>query len=260
MNEIMSNTTSQTPIEIALGIDAGGMTTARKLYGFLELAPQNFARWCKRNILDNDFATENEDYLRLFLKEETPTGGNIQREDYKLSAGFAKKLSMQSKTVKGEQARQYFLKIEEKLKEAAHRTVPMTIPEQIQLLAMGNVELNQKVDDLDRKIDRLELDLPILGIEIDRITSAAKKKGVECLGGKNSEAYQDKSLRGKVYNDIYRELKRQFGVSTYKAIKRSQCDTAVSIIGEYQLPYVLLEQVQLKNSQLGLWGGVAHYE
>ena len=168
---------------------------------------------------------------------------------------------MQSKTVKGEQARRYFLKIEEKLKESAYRTVPMTIPEQIQLLAMGNVELNQKVDDLDRKIDRLELDLPILGIEIDRITSAAKKKGVECLGGKNSEAYQDKSLRGKVYNDIYRELKHQFGISgTYKAIKRSQCDLAISIIEGYHLPYVLLEQVQFKNSQIGLWGGVANYE
>lgn len=76
MNKIMNNTASQTPIEIALGIDTEGMTTARKLYGFLELAPQNFARGCKRNILDNDFAMENEDYLRLFLEEETPTGGN----------------------------------------------------------------------------------------------------------------------------------------------------------------------------------------
>lgn len=162
-------------------------------------------------------------------------------------------MAMLERNDKGKQVRKYFIAVEKKYNN--RMKVPMTIPEQIQLLAMGNVELNQKVDDLDRKIDRLELDLPILGIEIDRITSAAKKKGVECLGGKNSEAYQDKSLRGKVYNDIYRELKRQFGVSTYKAIKRSQCDTAVSIIGEYQLPYVLLEQVQLKNSQLGLWGG-----
>lgn len=130
----------------------------------------------------------------------------------------------------------------------------MTVPEQIQLLAMGNVEINQKVDNLGKKIEQLEYDLPILGIEIDKITTAVKKKGVQCLGGKNSNAYQDKSLRGKVYNDIYRELKRQFGVSTYKAIKRSQCDTAVGIITEYQLPYVLVEQVQLQNGQLGLWG------
>lgn len=253
MQELV-NATNQTPIEIALGIDKDGMTTARTLYEFLNGEKSHFSRWVKTNILDNDFAVENEDYVRLAIKGETPTGGAIQREDYKITASFAKKLSMQSKTAKGEQARQYFLKVEEKLKEAAHRTVPMTVPEQIQLLAMGNVELNQKVDNLDKKIDRLELDLPILGIEIDRITSAAKKKGVECLGGKNSEAYRDKTLHGKVFNDIYRELKHQFGISgTYKAIKRSQCDLAVSIIEGYQLPYVLLEQVQFKNSQLGLF-------
>ena len=35
MNEITINTASQTPIEIALGIDEEGMTTARKLYAFL---------------------------------------------------------------------------------------------------------------------------------------------------------------------------------------------------------------------------------
>ena len=251
--ELMS-TTAQTPIEITLGIDEKGMTTARKLYEFLELRKADFARWAKTNITENEFAIENEDWVRLFIDAETPTGGKIQREDYKLTAQFAKKLSMQSKTAKGEQARQYFLKVEENLKEEAKRSIPMTVPEQIQLLAMGNVELNQKVDNLDKKVERLEYDLPILGIEIDKITTAVKKKGVQCLGGKNSNAYQDKSLRGKVYNDIYRELKRQFGVSTYKAIKRSQCETAVGIIGDYQLPYVLLEQIQLQNNQLGLWG------
>ena len=115
---------------------------------------------------------------------------------------------------------------------------------------MGNVEINQKVDNLGKKIEQLEYDLPILGIEIDKITTAVKKKGVQCLGGKNSNAYQDKSLRGKVYNDIYRELKRQFGVSTYKAIKRSQCEKAIDIIDAYELPYVLLEQVQDSNAQM----------
>ena len=249
MNEIMNNTANQTPIEIALGIDENGYTTARALYDFLEMPSQNFARWAKKNIEENEYFEENTDWWGFF----TMKSGN-KCKDYRLTTDFAKHLSMESHSAKGKIARQYFLKVEEKLKEAAHRTVPMTIPEQIQLLAMGNVELNQKVENLDKKIDRLELDLPILGIEIDRITTAVHKKGVECLGGKNSEAYRDKTLHGKVFNDIYRELKHQFGISgTYKAIKRSQCDLAVSIIEGYQLPYVLLEQVQFKNSQLGLF-------
>lgn len=38
------NTSNQTPIEIALGIDENGMTTARKLYAFLELGQGQFSR------------------------------------------------------------------------------------------------------------------------------------------------------------------------------------------------------------------------
>ena len=133
--------------------------------------------------------------------------------------------------------------------------VPMTVPEQIQLLAMGSVELTQRVDRLDQKLDRLEADLPILGVEIEKITNAVNKMAVACLGGKNSNAYQDRSLRGKVYSDVYSELKRQFGVSTYKAIKRNQCDDAIGVIGQYKLPYILAEQVQSENAQMNLWGG-----
>lgn len=73
------------------------------------------------------------------------------------------------------------------------------------------------------------------------------------MGGKDSEAYKDRSLRSKVYADIYGELKRQFGVTSYKAIKRSQCDKAVNIVEIYELPLILAEQVSDTNSQMGLW-------
>mgnify|MGYP002605273890 FL=1 len=91
-----------------------------------------------------------------------------------------------------------------------------------------------------------------MAVECDRITTAVHKRGVDALGGKNSNAYKDSSLRSKVYQDIHRELKRQFGVSTYKAIKRSQCDIAVSIIEEYELPIVLQEQIRDCNSQISM--------
>lgn len=116
MNEIM-NTSTQTPIEIALGVDENGMTTAKRLYSFLELNPGNFARWCKSNITENEFAEENVDYVRLFINEETPTGGKIQREDYKLTAHFAKKLSVKGNSAKAEEAREYFTRLEEKAKQ-----------------------------------------------------------------------------------------------------------------------------------------------
>lgn len=125
----------------------------------------------------------------------------------------------------------------------------MTIPEQIQLLAMGTVELNQKVDNLGKKVEYLEMDLPILPIHADKITEAVKKKGVSCLGGKENNAYRDRSLRSKVYTDIYRELKRQFGVSSYKAIRRNQMDKVMEIINKYGLPIFLKNEIDGENAQ-----------
>lgn len=119
--EIAIHTSNQTPIEIALGVDDEGMTTARKLYEFLELDKSHYGRWAKSNITDNAFAVENEDYWRFAINGETPTGGKIEREDYKLTAHFAKRLCMQGKSIKGEQARQYFIGTETALKKVAER-------------------------------------------------------------------------------------------------------------------------------------------
>ncbi len=108
----------RTPIEIALDIDSEGMTTASKLYAFLELSPSNYSKWCKSNITENEFATENEDFTRFVIEYESGVGTK-QREDYRLTAHFAKKLSMKGNGEKAEQAREYFTRLEEKVKQKA---------------------------------------------------------------------------------------------------------------------------------------------
>lgn len=109
------DTSKQTPIEIALQIDEQGRTTARALYDFLELAKGQFSRWVKTNILENRFAEENVDYEVFDIYVENPQGGRPS-QDYKLTAPFAKKLAMMCNNEQGEQARAYFLAVEEKLK------------------------------------------------------------------------------------------------------------------------------------------------
>lgn len=114
MNEITINTANRTPIEIALGIDEEGMTTARKLYAFLELDSSNYSRWCKSNITGNEFAEENVDYWAFVINDEW---GGQATKDYKLTAHFAKKLSVKGNSEKAEEAREYFTRLEEKVKQ-----------------------------------------------------------------------------------------------------------------------------------------------
>lgn len=127
---------------------------------------------------------------------------------------------------------------------------PLSSIEIMELSIKAIKDVDNKVDAVNEDLQSFKLDLPLLGVECDRITYAVRSKGVKCLGGKESPAYKDKSLRGKVYSDIHRELKRQFGLSSYKGIKRNQCDLAVEIINNYELPHILSIEVEELNAQI----------
>ena len=134
------NNIPQTPIEIALGVDENGMTTARKLYAFLELAQGQFSRWAKVNIVENEFATENEDWWGFDIDVE----GN-KTMDYKLTAHFAKKLSTKGNGAKAELAREYFTTLEEKTKEMAINRSQLS-PELQMFLKMGEAMAKQEIE------------------------------------------------------------------------------------------------------------------
>jgi len=136
------------------------------------------------------------------------------------------------------------------MEEQIHK--PKSALEMLQLQSQALLEVNEKVEGVKQELDDFKLDMPLLAVECDRITTAVHKRGVDALGGKDSNAYRDTSMRSKVYQDIHRELKRQFGVSTYKAIKRNQCDQAVAIIDEYELPFVLTEEIRDCNAQISM--------
>lgn len=142
--------TTQTPIELALGIDENGMTTAKKLYEFLELNPSNYSKWAKRNITENEFAVEGEDFHSYHMTNE---GRGNFAEDYKLTSDFAKKLSMTAKNEKGEEARNYFVAVENKLKQTAIEMNNLS-PE---LRFLINVEMKQK--EQQKQIDDVKSDL-----------------------------------------------------------------------------------------------------
>lgn len=133
-----------------------------------------------------------------------------------------------------------------------NRKKPLTALEQLQLTQQAVLEVKEQVDSVNKDLQDFKNDMPMLAVECERITRAVKLKGVEVLGGKRSEAYRNNSLRSKVYRDIHSEVRRQFGVNTYKALKRSQCDRVIAQIGEYELPVVLEEEVRDCNAQMSI--------
>lgn len=87
----------------------------------------------------------------------------------------------------------------------------------------------------------------------------SRKKGVEVLGGKETNAYKDSGLRSEVYTDIYNQIKREFGLYdsngrfvTYKALKRRYINDAHTLIDVYEPPKYLEEKIKITNAQINI--------
>ncbi len=156
MNEVVKGS-KKTPIEIMLQVDSGGKTTAKALYEFLELDKSNYSRWCKKNILENSFAEENIDFWAFVINDEW---GGQATTDYKLTASFAKKLAMSSQTERGEQAREYFLKVEQRLKQTVSQKRIVDDETKAKLMRAHAMELNAQTrafNSLMKSIDKKHL-------------------------------------------------------------------------------------------------------
>ncbi|MCQ6285841.1 Rha family transcriptional regulator [Bacillus cereus] len=111
----------------------------------------------------------------------------------------------------------------------------------------------QEIQDIKSDVKDLRENAPLYAIECDEVSKVVRKLGVLLLGGKESNAYRDVSLRKKVYSDIYSQLHREFGISSYKAIKRHHLDRAIQIINEeYSLPIILEEEIRATNAQINM--------
>ena len=83
---------------------------ANDLYLFLGYDKSQWSRWFKKNIIENQFAFENEDWVGF----DTMSNGNV-KTDFALTLDFAKRISMMARTERGEEVRKYFIECEKQL-------------------------------------------------------------------------------------------------------------------------------------------------
>lgn len=112
--------------------------------------------------------------------------------------------------------------------------------------------VEKKIDSVNDDLQDFKRTMPLLAIDCHKITDAKNKKVVPLLGGKNSAAYKNASLRGKVYRDVEGQLRREFDVRSYKEIHRDQTDKALEIINKYELPLFLADLVAEENAQISM--------
>ncbi len=205
-----ADTSTQTPIEIALQIDENGMTTASNLYTFLELNPSQFSRWCKRNIINNNFAIKDVDYIRFDIPVDTAVKGQ-KKTDYKITSDFAKKLSMTGNTERHEQARQYFVACEQGLKVATQKLQSNTNTDK---LASAIENMNMTLNSINTRLTKLEEQS-----EQQPQVETTYKKPYNPWFAKMQPKYKlleeyFNITRGKLYHNILWELENLYDLDT----------------------------------------------
>nr|DAQ80578.1 MAG TPA: repressor domain protein [Inoviridae sp.] len=106
-----------------------------------------------------------------------------------------------------------------------------------------------KTEQLKKDFEEFKDNAPLFNAECDELMDRVKSVVTKILGYKTS-AYNDKSLRGRVYSDIQQQLRREFGVKKYKSIKRCQLSKALDIVSNYKAPTVLIDEITRNNNQV----------
>lgn len=195
------------------------------------------------------------DHCKGVTKRDTPTSSGVQQMSY-INEGDMYRLIMKSKLPSAEKFESWVMDdVLPQIRKTGSYSKPMSTSEQIRLLAQGNMELNERVQQVEEDVSSLKNDTPLYGCEIEEVSKHIKRKAVEVLGGYRSESYNDHSIRGKVFSDIYNQIKREYGcVSSYKSIKRKYIDEVHGFIDRYTPPTALGENIRDCNLQIRMCG------
>lgn len=94
----------------------GQSVKATELYDFLGMAKSQYSRFVIKEMLENPYATIGKDYSTTLSSENEGKKGQFRKE-YHLHIDFAKKLCMVSKSKKGNEIREYLVKLTTQVEE-----------------------------------------------------------------------------------------------------------------------------------------------
>jgi len=227
------------------GTDTGEkVVNGRELHEYIK-SKRQFADWIKQRLNECD-AVENIDFTSFSQICEKGLVGRPAKE-YLIKLDTAKEMAMLERNERGKLVRRYFIEVEKKYRLRQSNSFGNLSP-QLQYL----ISLETKVDKIENEVSDIKESLPLMPLECDNVSSQVKRKGVELLGGKESKAYNDRTMRAKVYSALYQQIKGEFGVSSYKAIKRKHYDVAIELVQELRIPFHLQESIKYTNAQMNL--------
>lgn len=164
------------------------------------------------------------DHCKGVTKRDTPTSSGIQSMSY-INEGDLYRLIMKSKLPSAEKFEAWVMdEVLPTIRKTGSYQKPMTVAEQIQLLALGN-------QNHEERIEKLENAMTIDYGQQKYISDLVSKVVIEVLGGKKSNAYDE--IGKKVFAECNRDVKTYFDVNARNNIPKLRYQEAVEYIKEW---------------------------
>lgn len=120
-------------------------------------------------------------------------------------------------------------------------------PNNRKLLLQTALEHEEKLETHDKRINYLENNMRINGPQEQRIGRNARGKIVECLGGKDSNAY--KKISRKAFSQFWNEFKKYFEIPRYGELPKVRFEEALNFIQEWSPDTSLRIEIKALNNQ-----------
>ena len=178
-----------------------------------------------KNVLQSiqNLAAENSATRNMFVEGTYVNRGKeypmvyMNRDGFSLLAmGFTGAKALQFKLAYIEA----FNEMEDNLRQHPQ---PLTLPEQIQIIAQGYDGLVKDVEDIKNRMG-----LP--GNMAHTFSKRRNAKVIEVLGGKKSNAYEDKTVRSRVYRALFSSYCETFNQDRYNDLPMKDFDKALAFI------------------------------
>lgn len=225
--------------ELVIMHDQQAVTTSLQVANNFEKLHKNVLRdidALKRDVLN---------FEQMFIESmEQDSYGRDRRIYYMNRDGF----SLLAMGFTGKQALQFKLKYIDafnKMEKQLQRQKPLTLPEQIQIIAKGYESLSEDVKDIKERMG-----LP--GNMAHAFTKKRNAKIITVLGGKDANAYCDKNIRSKTYRALFSSYCETFYQDRYNDLPMKDYDKAMDFINNWYPPFELQQEIQRINAQLAI--------
>ena len=237
--------------ELVIMHDQQAVTTSLKVAEIFEKEHKNVMQSIK------NLTAENSAVKKMFVEDSYLNSRNQQQPMYYmnrdgftlLAMGFTGSKAMEFK-LKYIDA---FNKMEKQIKEETKFRLPTNLNEMSTMFYSVMKDQDKKIEEQGEKVNFL---MNLSGLTSPRnkeLTKARNKKIIQVCGGSESNSYQDKSLRSKLYNELFKSYRHRFDVNQYVDTPMKKFDEAKDYINNWYPPFELKDEIEKANAQGNLF-------